>query len=107
MKKVKKITEYSFQLHAHNRRGFDTWIILNNLPCDKKVVEFIENGREYFLWKCSVDICKIIETKFLINYFSVCYDSFEFFAKKLKKKYNLRKEFIETEGNLYEIYGDN
>ena len=24
---------------------FDTWIILNNLPCDKHIVDFIENGK--------------------------------------------------------------
>ena len=31
-----KVLEYNFQLHAHNGSGFDTWIVLNNLPCDKK-----------------------------------------------------------------------
>ena len=35
-RKVKnKIVEYNFQLHVHNGSGFDTWIFLNNLPCDK------------------------------------------------------------------------
>ena len=32
---INKIVEYDLQLHAHNGSGFDTWIILNNLPCDK------------------------------------------------------------------------
>ena len=27
-----KIVEYNLQMHAHNGSGFDTWIILNNLP---------------------------------------------------------------------------
>ena len=34
-----KFVEYNFQLHAHNGYGLDSWIILNNLPCDKHVVE--------------------------------------------------------------------
>ena len=45
-RKVKnKIVEYNLQLHAHNGSGFDTWIILNNLPCDKHIVDTIENGK--------------------------------------------------------------
>ena len=31
-------------MHAHNGSGFDTWIILNNLPCDKHIVDIIKNG---------------------------------------------------------------
>ena len=31
-----KIFEYNLQLDANNGIGFDTWIVLNNLPCDKK-----------------------------------------------------------------------
>ena len=32
-RKIKnEIVEYNLQLHAHNGSGFDTWIILNNLP---------------------------------------------------------------------------
>ena len=40
-----KILEYNLQLHAHNGSGFDTWIILNNLPCDKGSVNIIKNGK--------------------------------------------------------------
>ena len=39
------IVEYSLQLHAHNGSGFDTWIILNNLPCDEHIVNIIKNGK--------------------------------------------------------------
>ena len=39
-RKVKnKIVDYSLQLHAHNGSGFDTWSVLNNLPCDKHIVD--------------------------------------------------------------------
>ena len=41
-RKVKnKFVEYNLQMHAHNGSGFDTWIILNNLPCDKHIVNII------------------------------------------------------------------
>ena len=44
-RKVKnKIVEYNLQMHAHNGSGFDTWINLNNLPCDKHIVDVIKNG---------------------------------------------------------------
>ena len=44
--KVKnKIIDYNLQLHAHNGSGFDTWIVLNNLRCDKHIVEIIKNGK--------------------------------------------------------------
>ena len=32
-------------MHAHNFSGFDTWIVLNNLPCDKHIVDIIKNGK--------------------------------------------------------------
>ena len=45
-RKVKnKIVDYHLQLHAHNGSGFDTWKILNNLPCDKHIVDNIKNGK--------------------------------------------------------------
>ena len=40
-----KILEHNLQLHAHNGSGFDTWIVLNNLPCDKTIVNIIKNGK--------------------------------------------------------------
>ena len=44
-----KIVEYSLQMHAHNGSSFDTWIILNNLPCDKYIVgDIIKNGKKNY-----------------------------------------------------------
>ena len=40
-----KIVKYNLQMHAHNGSGFDTWIGLNNLPCDKHTVDSIKNGK--------------------------------------------------------------
>ena len=44
-KVINKIVDYNLQLHAHNGSGFDTWIILNNLPCDKHIVNIEKNGK--------------------------------------------------------------
>ena len=41
-----KIVEYNLQLHAHYGSGFDTWITLNNLPCDRHIVgDIIKNSK--------------------------------------------------------------
>ena len=39
----RKILEHNLQLHAHNGSGFDTWIVLNYLPCDKRIVIIFKN----------------------------------------------------------------
>ena len=40
-----RVLEYNLHLHAHNGSGFDTWIVLNILLCDKRIVNIIENGK--------------------------------------------------------------
>ena len=45
-RKVKnKIVDYNLQLHAHNGSGFNFWIVLNILHCDKHIVDIIKNGK--------------------------------------------------------------
>ena len=49
-RKVKnKIVEYNLQMHAHNGSGFDTWIILNDLPCDKHILILLKTEKASFL----------------------------------------------------------
>ena len=44
-KKVKnKIVEYYLYMIAHNGSGFDSYVVLNNLPQWRSVVKLIENG---------------------------------------------------------------
>ena len=44
-KKVKnKIVEYNLYLVAHNGSGFDSYVVLNNLPQWRSVVKLIKNG---------------------------------------------------------------
>ena len=45
VRRVKKIVEYNLQMHAHDCSGFDTWIKLSNLRCDKHIVDIIKNGK--------------------------------------------------------------
>ena len=33
-----KFLEDNLQIHAHNVSGFDTWIVLNIIACDKRIV---------------------------------------------------------------------
>ena len=37
--------ENNLQLHAHIGSGFVTWIVLNNLPSDKRIVNILKNGK--------------------------------------------------------------
>ena len=40
--------EYSCQLHAHNGSGFDTRIVLSNLPRDKRIFKIVINDKVIF-----------------------------------------------------------
>ena len=40
--------EYNLQLYANNGSGFDTWIVLNNLPCDKKNCYYNQKWKKYY-----------------------------------------------------------
>ena len=42
----KKSGEHVLQIHAMNSSGFDTWIILNNFPCDRRVININKNGKD-------------------------------------------------------------
>ena len=43
--KRRKFSEENLQIHAHNGSGFHTWIVLKSLPCDKRIVNRIKNGK--------------------------------------------------------------
>ena len=103
-----KIVEYNFQLHAHNGFGFVTWIILNNLPFDKLVVDNIKNGKGIislrvfngyiYNGKKQIPQCLIFRCGMAHLNFSL---------KKLGKTCKLQEEFLKTEMNHDEVDGDN
>ena len=41
-----KIVEYNLFLIAHNGSGFDSYVVLNNLPQLRSVVDLIKNGAD-------------------------------------------------------------
>ena len=52
--------ENNLQLQAHNGSGFDTWIKLNNFPCDKQFVDFLKIGKGVIplrVLKAYIQIC--------------------------------------------------
>ena len=84
-----KTVEYNLQLHDHNGSGFDTWIILNNLPCDKHIVgDVIKTGKGIISLKIfNGSIEKNKKTNSSISNLQMRYDSFKLEFKKNRKDY--------------------
>ena len=98
-RKVKnKIVEYNLQMHAHNGSGFDTWIILNNLPCDKHIVDIIKNGKGIIELKVFNGLIHK-NNKQIPQYlhFRCRMTHLNYSLKKLGKTFILPKELLKTE----------
>ena len=103
-----KIVEYNLQMHAHNGSGFDTWIILNNLRCDKLISNIIKNGKGInklkvfngLIYKNNKQI-----PQYLI--FRCGMTHLNYSLKKLGKTFKLPKELLKTEINHDDIDGGN
>ena len=108
-RKVKnKVVEYNLQMHAHNGSGFDTWIILNNLPCDKHIVDIIKNGKGIIELKVfNGPIYKNIKQFPQYLHFRCGMTHLNYSLKKLGKTFNLPEELLKTETNHGDIDGDN
>ena len=104
-----KIVEYNFQMHAHNGSGFDTWIILNNLPCDRHIVgDIIKNGKGIIELKVFNGlIYKNIKQIPQYLHFRCGMTHLNYSLKKLGKTFELSKELLKTEMNHDEITADN
>ena len=104
-----KIVEYNLQLHAHKGSGFDTWIILNNLPCDKHIVgDVIKNGKGTISLKVFngyIEKNKNQIPQYLI--FRCGMTHLNYSLKKLGKTFKLPKELLKTEMNHDDIDGEN
>ena len=108
-RKVKnKIVEYNLQMHAHNGSGFDTWIILNNLPCDKHIVDIIKNGKGIIELKVFNGLIEK-NNKQIPEYlhFRCGMTHLNYSLKKLGKTFILPKDLLKTEMNHDDIDGDN
>ena len=108
-RKIKnKIVEYNLQMHAHNGSGFDTWIILNNLPCDKLIVNIIKNGKGIVQMKVFNGVIHK-NNKQIPQYihFRCGMTHLNYSLKKLGKTFKLPKKLLKTEMNHDDIDGDN
>ena len=108
-RKVKnRIVEYNLQMHAHNGSGFDTWIILNNLPCDKHIVDIIKNGKGIIELKVFNGLINK-NNKQIPQYlpFRCGMTHLIYSLKKLGKTFKFPKELLKTEMNHDDIDGDN
>ena len=104
-----KIVEYNLQLHAHNGSGFDTWIILNNLRCDKHIVgDIIKNGKGIIelkifnglIYKNNKQIPQYLHFRCGMTHLN-------YSLKKLGKTFELPKKLLKTEMDHGEITSDN
>ena len=108
-RKVKnKIVEYNLQMHAHNGSGFDTWVVLNSLPCDTHIVDIIKNGEGIIQLKVFNDLI-YKNNKQIPQYlhFRCGMTLLNSSSKKLGKTFKLPKELLKTEMNYDDIDGDN
>ena len=103
-----KVLEYNFQLHARKGSGFDKWIVLNNLPFDKRIVDVIKNGKgiiELKVFNGLVEKNKRQIPQYL--HFRCGMTDLNYSLKKLGKSFKLPKELLKTEMNHDEIHENN
>ena len=92
-RKVKnKIVECNLQMDAHIGSGFDTWIILNNLSCDKHIVDIIRNAKGIISLKVfNGYFDKNKHTHSPISTLSMQFDSFILYFKEIRKNIQITK----------------
>ena len=103
-----KVLEYNLQLHAHNGSGFDTWVVLNNLSWDKRLVIIIKNGKgiiELKVFNKYIEKNKKQIPQYL--HFRCGMTHLNYSLKKLRKTFKLPKELLKTEMNHGDIDGEN
>ena len=108
-RKVKnKIVDFNLQMHAHNSSGFDTWIVLNNLPCDKHIVNIIKNGKGIIELKVFNGLIRK-NNKQIPQYlhFRCGMTHLNFSSEKIGKTFKLPKELLKTEMNHDDVDGNN
>ena len=104
-----KIVEYNLQMHAHNGSTFDTWIFLNNLPCDKHIVgDNIKNGKGIIEKKVFIGlIYKNNKQIPQYSHFRCDITHLNYSLKNLAKTFKLPKELLKTEMNHDDIDANN
>ena len=88
-----RFLEYSLQFHAQNGSGFDTWIILNSLPCDRRIVIINEYGKSNFELKVFNSYFEKIVPQYL--HFR-CGMTHFYFSLKNGKNFQITKRIIKN-----------
>ena len=98
-RKVKnQLIEYNLQMHAHSGSGFDTWIVLKNLPCEKHIVDVIKNGKGVIEFKVFNGLIHKNNKEVPENlHFRCGMTHLNYSSKKIGKTFKLPKELLKTE----------
>ena len=89
-----QILEYNFQLHAHNGSGFDTWIVLNDLSCDKRIVYTFKIGKGIIELKIFNGYIEKTEKQIpQYLHFRCGMTHLKYSLKKLSKTFKLQKKY--------------
>ena len=99
-----KFLEYNLQLHAHNGSGFDTWIVLINLPCDKRIVNIIKKGKgiiEIKVFNGYIEKNKKQISQYL--HFRCGMTHLNYSLEKLRKTFKFQKKLLKTKMNHDDI----
>ena len=103
------IAEYDLKLIAHNGSGFDTWVILNNLPEGCKIMNMIKNGKgiislKIFNGMVNVKAYSKGQPQYLT--FTCSMNHMKSSLRKLGETYKLQSSLMKQEMNHIEIYED-
>ena len=94
---IKKVVENNLQLHAHNGSGFDKWIMLNNIPCDKHIADIIKNGKSFISMKVFIAFFeKIYKQKPQYLIFRCGMTQLKCSLKKSGRTFKLQKKLLKT-----------
>ena len=107
-KKKNEIIGYNLQLHAHKGSGFDTWTVLNNLPCDKRYVIFKKNGKgkiELKVINVYIEKNKKQTRQYLLFRSGITHLNIS--LNKLRRTFKLQKLLLKKEMNHEEVDGFN
>ena len=102
-----EVVEYNLQMHAHNGSGFDTWIVLNNLDCDKRIVNVVKNGKGIIELKVFNGYIEKIKKHIpQCFHFSCGMTHINYSPKNLGKTFKLTKSLWKTEMNIDDTDGN-
>ena len=106
-KKIKnKILEHKLFLIAYNVSGFDSYVVLNNLPQWRTVVKLIENGAGIISLKIFNGYVDEMEKKPQFVHFRCGRIHFNRSLRKIGESYKLQPSLLKQELEHDEIYED-